>query len=385
MMLSDIRTPTLLLDESVCRRNISRMSEKAAARGLNFRPHFKTHQSRRVASWFRDVGVTAITVSSVGMAQYFADDGWDDITIAFPVNLREAAEIEALAARISLGVLVESAAVASRLQALLHSSVDVWIKIDTGYGRSGVSFEDADAIAAIVRSVNSSTKLKLRGILTHGGDTYQVAGPADIRQRFVISRQRMLQAAEVLRSSHPDILISVGDTPSSTLVEDFAGIDEIRPGNFVFFDVMQLNRGVCRFEDIAVALACPVVSVHDERDEIVLYGGAVHLSRDYIADGRGTHLFGLVAPIEENGWGPPIAGAYVTRMSQEHGIVHLAAEQRFSLIEGDLLAILPVHSCLTAECMKQFRCLDGTTADHFAGTFPHTVSVPPSSSEDPSL
>jgi D-serine deaminase-like pyridoxal phosphate-dependent protein len=118
-------------------------------------------------------------------------------------------------------------------------------------------------------------------------------------------------------------------------------------------------------------------------NELVLYGGAVHLSREYIADARGTQLFGLVAPIEGQSWGPPIAGAYVTRMSQEHGIVHIPAEQRFSLTEGDLLAILPVHSCLTAECMKQYRCLDGTTADHFAGAFPGIAEFSPqNSSED---
>jgi D-serine deaminase-like pyridoxal phosphate-dependent protein len=383
MLLPDILTPTLLLDEAVCRRNISRMCEKAAAHGLRFRPHFKTHQSRRIASWLRDEGVSAITVSSVGMARYFADDGWNDITIAFPVNLREAAEINALAERIDLGVLIESSTVASRLQRELHSPVDVWIKIDTGYGRSGVVYDDGDRLAEIARCLDSSATLRLRGILTHGGDTYQALGPTDVQQRFSLSKERMLIAADALRSRHSEILISVGDTPACTVAQDFTGIDEIRPGNFVFFDVMQLHRGICRVEDIAVALACPVVALHDMRNELVLYGGAVHLSREYIADARGTQLFGLVAPIEGQAWGPPIAGAYVTRMSQEHGIVRIPAEQRFSLTEGDLLAILPVHSCLTAECMKQYRCLDGTTADHFAGAFPRIAEFSPqNSSED---
>ena len=69
------------------------MCDKAAANQLIFRPHFKTHQSVKTGEWFREAGVTAITVSSVSMAQKFADAGWDDITIAFPLNIREAEKV----------------------------------------------------------------------------------------------------------------------------------------------------------------------------------------------------------------------------------------------------------------------------------------------------
>lgn len=366
MLLPDIRTPTLLLDETVCRRNIARMRDKAAAHGLLFRPHFKTHQSRRVASWFRDEGVTAITVSSVGMARYFADDGWADITIAFPVNLRQAQEISALAERVSLGVLLESPSVAQRLNGLLSVPVRVWIKVDTGYGRTGIPHADRDALLMTALAIESASRLKLAGILTHGGDTYQSPNPGDVRRRFSASRLRLLSAAEALARRYPGLLVSVGDTPGCAVSDDFAGIDEIRPGNFVFFDAMQLRRGICRSEDIGVALACPVVSVHPQRNEVVLYAGAVHLSREGLADASGVQMYGLVAGLRNDGWDDPQPGATVVRLSQEHGIAHLPAEMLASVEEGDLLAVLPVHSCLTAECMKRYRCLDGTDADHFA-------------------
>jgi D-serine deaminase-like pyridoxal phosphate-dependent protein len=262
--------------------------------------------------------------------------------------------------------------------------VDLWIKVDTGYGRSGIAFDDVEQLRVTARAVDGAPMLRLRGILTHAGDTYHAPDPAGVRQRFALSRTRMIDAADSLRSDHPEIEISVGDTPGCTLADDFTGIDEIRPGNFVFYDVMQLHHGVCRVEDIGVALACPVVAFHDRRHEAVLYGGAVHLSREHIADARGTHLFGLVAPLRQDGWDPPLPGAMVTRMSQEHGIVRLPTEHRNALIEGDLLAILPVHSCLTAECMRGYRLLDGSFADHYAGRASATEtpaqSVPPAAS-----
>ncbi|MFN8417960.1 MAG: hypothetical protein U0528_01745 [Anaerolineae bacterium] len=84
------------------------MAAKARANGVRFRPHFKTHQSADVGAWFRDEGVSAITASSLRMASYFADHGWSDITVGVPVNIREIDLINALAARIELGVLVDS-------------------------------------------------------------------------------------------------------------------------------------------------------------------------------------------------------------------------------------------------------------------------------------
>ncbi len=76
------------------------MAQKAKAHNLIFRPHFKTHQSAEIGNWFKDEGVNKITVSSVQMAEYFAESGWKDILIAFPVNIRETEQINRLASKI---------------------------------------------------------------------------------------------------------------------------------------------------------------------------------------------------------------------------------------------------------------------------------------------
>ncbi|MDQ1351629.1 MAG: hypothetical protein QG657_1934, partial [Acidobacteriota bacterium] len=71
------------MDKEKALKNIIRIKEKIArSPGVRFRPHFKTHQSAQIGQWFREMGVSAITVSSVDMALYFAQHGWTDITIA---------------------------------------------------------------------------------------------------------------------------------------------------------------------------------------------------------------------------------------------------------------------------------------------------------------
>ena len=69
------------------------MAAKAKNNNIIFRPHFKTHQSKKVGEWFREEGVDKITVSSVSMAKYFIEHNWKDITIAFPFNILEIDDI----------------------------------------------------------------------------------------------------------------------------------------------------------------------------------------------------------------------------------------------------------------------------------------------------
>jgi len=58
----EITKPTLILDKTVCLNNIRRMAKKAQKYNIKFRPHFKTHQSAKIGNWFREFGVTSITV-----------------------------------------------------------------------------------------------------------------------------------------------------------------------------------------------------------------------------------------------------------------------------------------------------------------------------------
>ena len=46
-------------------------------------------------------------------------------------------------------------------------------------------------------------------------------------------------------------------------------------------------------------------------------------------------------------------------ISQEHGIIKVSPEYYDSLEVGNLIGILPVHSCMTADLMKCYKTTDG--------------------------
>ena len=359
MDLTHIVTPTMIVDRDIVRANIARMAEKANSQHIFFRPHFKTHQSARVGKWFRDFGVQAITVSSLDMANYFASHGWMDITVAFSLNLRQMNAVEELTAKIHLGVLVESPQALQALGSQMVDPVDVWIKIDSGSGRTGVAWQDGETALELANTAARFPKLRLRGLLTHAGWTYSARSVEEVTQRYQISNQSMAEIQTYLQSKIPEpIEISVGDTPGCSLSDSLGPVDEIRPGNFVFYDAQMLRLGVCHFEQVAAVVACPVVALHPEREEVVVYGGAIHLSKDFLVE-DGKTKYGYVVPLTDKGWGRPIDGAYVARLSQEHGILHIPREQIAQIQVGGLVGIIPAHVCLTVSALGRYITLQG--------------------------
>ncbi|MCP4460397.1 MAG: alanine racemase [Cytophagales bacterium] len=340
-----ITKPTLLIDGKKCRSNIRMMSDKAKKHSLTFRPHFKTHQLHEVGRWFREEGVSKITVSSLDMAQYFAGDGWDDITVAFPVNVLEIDTINELAKKITLNLLVESDEAVTILAKGLNQSVNLFIKIDVGTHRTGILSTEQTKIRKIVEAIESSDKMNWKGFLAHAGHSYHASGKKAILK---IHEDCMSQLAKLRNSfnDYPDLIISYGDTPTCSIADSFPVINELRPGNFAFYDFVQLNIGACSQEQIAVAMACPVVAKHPEREEIIIYGGGVHFSKDKM------HHFGQVVADVELGWGGFQEGVILSKLSQEHGTISAPKDWIDKTAIGDILKILPIHSCLTMDLMR---------------------------------
>ncbi|MEM7347597.1 MAG: alanine racemase [Chloroflexota bacterium] len=361
--MTSITKPTLLLHQDRVRRNIERMARKAKNSQVRFRPHFKTHLSADVGAWFRDYGVEAITVSSLEMAIYFAEHGWQDITVAFPVNILEIETINQLASQIQLNLLVESVETVDFLAKNISASLNIWLKIDTGYGRTGLVWSEDPAIVAVAEKIMASPNLSIQGVLTHSGHSYGARSAAEIQAIYEETVSRLSAVRATLQDTGlMSVELSIGDTPCCSVVEDLSGVDEIRPGNFVFYDVTQLHIGSCLEEDIGVAVACPVVAKHPERNTIVLYGGAVHHSKEFLEE-DGKRNFGYVAPLTADGWGSRFPNAYVSGLSQEHGLISVDNEMFAQINVGDVLAILPIHSCLTANLMRSYLTVSGDTLE----------------------
>ncbi|REL38201.1 hypothetical protein DYD21_06220 [Rhodohalobacter sp. SW132] len=349
--------PKAVVFEQHCKSNIKSMQNKAQSAGAVFRPHFKTHQSLEIGQWFRDEGVTGITVSTPEMAKYFASDSWDDITIGFPFYSGQIHEINELTNHCSLKLFVHRPEDVRYLATELTNPVSIFIEINAGYGRSGVNIYNSELIREIIKACEESQKTRFYGFYIHDGDTYKVHGSSEVES--VIKRD--FSALNNLKKNWPDASVSLGDTPSCSLLNEFPGIDELTPGNLVFYDLMQVNIGSCTYSQVGLLIKAPVAQLKPKSNECIIHGGAVHFSKDNIhMDGKQS--YGQPVTVSDNGKIKPINGSSLVALSQEHGTVTGLKELQNALGKNELeeIWICPVHSCLTANLFKEYHTYSGS-------------------------
>lgn len=349
--------PTLYIDTDIVSQNIKKMADKCRRNEMEFRPHFKTHQSAEIGEIFRDFGIRGITVSSPKMAQYFANHGWKDITIAFPANVLANSVYDDLSSRITLKTLVISEEVVRLLDQKVSNSMGLYIELDPDYGRSGIPINDLPAIRNVLEAIEESEYFYPAGFYCHAGYTYKARSENDILELITPTIKKL----EVIKSTFPDLPICFGDTPSCSVLSDFGPIDQLSPGNFVFYDWMQVQIGSCSPNEIAVYMECPVIEKFKSRNEVLIHGGAVHFSKEFI-EINGVKSFGeprLKHLSEET---------YIKSISQEHGIIKCSQNVFEEISVGETIQIFPIHSCLTADLMQEYKSTeDGRMIEHLSG------------------
>lgn len=353
MDIKNVSRPTLILDESRCKRNIRRMVKKAEKNQCQFRPHFKTHQSRTVGKWFKDEGIQGITVSSPDMALYFAEDGWDDITIAFPFYPTQLNKLKKLEKLCSLRLFIDSEEDLNLLKDHLNNPFMAVIEIDGGFGRSGIHFQNTDLINDLIKLSNRLDLSTFHGFYIHDGRTYQVKGKHEVERAISPS----LDALKGLKKKFPDSKISLGDTPSASLLDDISDLDEITPGNMVFYDWMQVNIGSCTLDEVSMFVALPIAQVDKNRTDAIVHGGAAHLSKDYILS-NGQKNYGQLVDYASGSNIKAVENSFLSALSQEHGTLNYLPDWITNHV-----TICPIHSCLTANLFDHYVTTDGNRID----------------------
>ena len=361
------KTPCLLLEIERVRRNAERISEIAKRNNVRLRPHIKTHKCVEVGRIQTEGHDRAVTVSTLEEARAFARGGFTDITYAVPIERGKFADaIEILRSGVKLNLLTDDTATVTALDEAADRAgacFDVFVKIDCGYHRAGVEPHTREA-TEIPRLISDAANLNFAGILTHAGHSYNVKDQDEIAEIARQERDVMVEHAERLRSAGIGVpTVSIGSTPTITHVDHLEGVDEIRPGNYIFFDAFQATLGSCGFGDTALTVLTSVVHKNAARRKMIVDAGAIALSKDTgPADLDPECGYGHVLDIEGRDTGMRVGG-----LSQEHGKIEARDSEMFDRIKvGDRLRILANHSCLTAAQHSHYNVVeDGRVVDRW--------------------
>jgi D-serine deaminase-like pyridoxal phosphate-dependent protein len=338
------------------------MRARCESLNVTLRPHVKTAKALEIARVAAGGVQGPITVSTLAEADHFAAAGWRDIlytTVIAPSKLARAARIQREhGARILLVLDSKDASVAvGREAASLGANFGVLIEVDCGEHRSGVD-PASEELRVISDSIaGCSPHLHLSGVMTHAGHSYALNEPAQIRSLAEVERSAAVASAELLRTrGHDCPIVSVGSTPTALFAEHLAGVTELRAGNYLFFDLAQLSRGICAEEDIAVSVLSTVIGHQHHGPSLILDAGAIALSKDL-----GANQF---MPDAGYGWVcdsatlRPLGSLRVEAVHQEHGAVPIPNETWFARLPvGSLVRILPNHACLTCAAYGAYDVL----------------------------
>ena len=348
-----------MLDVERVRSNAKKVSQIARQNNVRLRPHIKTHKCVEVAQIQAAGHDGALTVSTLAEAQAFSKYGFNDFTYAVPIEPGKFAEaVEMVRRGITLNLLTDDVEIPAKLNDAARRDgikLGVFLKVDCGYHRCGVEPQSKESIK-IPRLISDASNLEFAGILTHAGHSYHARSKQEIAEIAQQERDVMIEFAGQLRSKGIEVpTASIGSTPTIQLVDNLDGIDEIRPGNYIFFDAFQATLGSCGFEDCALTVLAAVTHRDRKRKKIVVDAGAIALSKDR----------GAVELDSACGYGRVLdlsgeeLGLRVESLSQEHGVFHVADEETFERLSvGTRVRILANHSCLTAAQHSHYNVLE---------------------------
>lgn len=358
MLITDLPTPSLVLDQARMDGNITRMIAKADSLGVALRPHLKTAKSAEVARRATDNGRFGITVSTLKEAEYFADNGITDITYAVGIAPGKLDQAAALIERgVDLKIILDTVD-AARAVAAHGAPFQVLIEVDCGDNRAGVDPASLDVLE-IAAALTDGPHARLRGVLTHAGHSYGVNSIEAIAAIAEDERQAAVTAAKQLRDAgHAIDIVSAGSTPTALYARNADGLSELRAGVYMFFDLDQQSRGVCSRDDLALGVLATVIGHNKGAGKILLDSGGLALSKDTGATAFRPEVgYGEVCAAET---GIPFPGLYVTSVSQEHGHVKVRDPDDFDRFPvGAKVRVTPNHACMTAAAYPEYHLVEG--------------------------
>jgi len=336
MLISELETPAVLVDLDVMERNLARVAGYCRQHQLLLRPHTKTHKIPELAKRQLASGATGITVAKLGEAAVMLDAGINDMLIAYPiVGPTKTARVAQLAQEASITVSLDSEEVARGLSEATTregTKIGVLIEMDVGFGRCGFGRETD--VLALARKITDMSGLEFKGLMFFPGH-FGVAPDERAAMRTEVN-EFLKRTLEVLSGAGlPASIVSGGSTPTAYEGDLFYGVNEVRPGTYIFNDRNTVAVSACTLDDCALSVLVTVVST-SVSGHAVVDGGSKTFSYDRFqgGDGRG---FGIV---KED------PAAEIERFSEEHGHMNVQRSERRYRV-GDRLSVIPNHVCTT--------------------------------------
>jgi D-serine deaminase-like pyridoxal phosphate-dependent protein len=336
MQFEELETPSLVVDLDRMARNLDRVAAYARQHRIALRPHIKTHKSPALAREQLTRGAVGLTCATPFESEVMSEV-CDDLLVMYPpVGAHRVARLARVAERVTLTVALDSEVAAREIDRAatdVGSRVRVLVEVDAGMHRVGLpSIPDAVRLAERVASLRALEFVGLAFYPGHIRAPVQEHGPqiAELA-RLVADAKESFERARL-----PLGVVSAGSTPTIWRTHEMHGVNEMRPGTYIFNDRTTAAIGACSMDECALSVLATVVSTAVP-GQAVIDAGAKALGREPIRGASGG----------EEGFGAVLdqLDVTVTSMSEEHGVLDLSRSSWRPRV-GDRVRVVPNHVCI---------------------------------------
>jgi 3-hydroxy-D-aspartate aldolase len=239
--LRELTTPALVLDLEAFEQNVRAYQHQINLRGLQARPHAKSHKCAEIARRQIAAGAVGVCTASLHEAEALVAQGINNILITSPVI--GAGKLDRLMQLLERGAVVAVVADDPEYTALMaaaaHRSghvLDVLIDVDLGMGRTGIS--NIESALQLVDAVCDAKGISYRGIQAYSGRVQHIQEFAE-RDHVYTGQLRFLSeliAALDKRGLKP-ATVSGGGTGTLALDCREGILTEHQAGSYIFMDV----------------------------------------------------------------------------------------------------------------------------------------------------
>ncbi len=337
MDVKALETPCIIVDLDKLEYNVKDMARLAEKIGLELWPMIKTHKSKYIVKQQLEQGAKGVLAAKLGEAEKMVEAGVEKVILAYPIIGEEKLNrLASLTKRAEVYCSIDSLEAAKILDEKAQSVGCVFkciIIIDSGLKRLGIQVNELESL---YKQLTMLKGICVVGTATHGGHVYGAIDREGVLKAAKGELEAIHQATAVLRQLglEPEFA-AIGSTPTIKAIEDFKDIKQIRPGNYVFYDAVQVALGVVPAERCALSILSTVISV-PEAGRAVMDAGSKILCLDAGAHGNDNIKgYGIVKKHPE---------VLVKGLSEELGrLVYDPAKDNLKV--GDVLEIIPNHAC----------------------------------------
>ena len=323
--VAELDTPALVVDLTVLEQNLATVHAFFRNRTARIRPHVTAHRCPALAHKQLAAGDTVggISVTTLGEAEVFANNGFHDIVVANTVvTVPKIRRLCALARGTTLTIAVDHPANVQQLSeaASAHGvTLQVLVQLHTRQHPWGIL--PGQPAVELARLVHAAPHLTFVGLMTQEG-SYLPADPGATAAESQEYLRPVLETRTLLaQSGIPVRTVSAGNTSNYEVVGAMEGVTEVPAGTYALMDA-RYSQYCPQLKPAARVLT--TVTSRPQADTAITDAGQKAVSVD-----RGL-------PVAAD-----LGGAKVTSLSAEHCRLQLesAADGRLHL--GDKLWLTP--------------------------------------------